>query len=139
MRVSSADQKSDLLVQEQALAAKAKLLDIQIAQTITDVGSGMNYKKKGFKQLMSMLLSGKIKHLVIMQKDRLLRFGAEILFVICKFFNIKVTILEPLQVKSPTEQLCMDLIEIMTVFTNKIYGMRSNSNKKMLKLTNAQL
>jgi len=40
----------------------------------------MNYKKRGFKQLMNMLLTNKIKHLVIMQKDRLLRFGSEIIF-----------------------------------------------------------
>jgi len=108
-----------------------------------DVGSCMNYKKRGFKQLMNMLLTNKIKHLVIMQKDRLLRFGSDIIFMICKLFNVEVTILEPSPANSPTEQLCMDLVEIMTVFTNKIYGMRSNSNKKVLiqatNLANAQL
>ena len=46
------------------------------------------------------------------------------------WFNVIVTILEPSPASSPAEQLCMDLVEIMTVFTNKIYGMRSNSNKK---------
>ena len=139
VRVSSADQKSDLKIQQQALAEKARLQNITIDSTITDIGSGMNYKKRGFKQLMNMLLTNKIKHLVIMQKDRLLRFGSEIIFVICKLF----TILEPSPANSPTEQLCMDLVEIMTVFTNKIYGMRSNSNKKVLvqavNIANAQL
>ena len=143
VRVSSADQKSDLKIQEQALTEKARLQNITIATTITDIGSGMNYKKRGFKQLMNMLLTNKIKHLVIMQKDRLLRFGSEIIFVICKLFNVQVTILEPSPATSPTEQLCMDLVEIMTVFTNKIYGMRSNSNKKVLiqaaNMVNAQL
>jgi putative resolvase len=143
VRVSSADQKSDLKIQEQALTEKARLQDITIDSTISDVGSGMNYKKRGFKQLMNMLLTNKIKHLVIMQKDRLLRFGAEIIFMICKLCNVQVTILEPSLANSPTEQLCMDLVEIMTVFTNKIYGMRSNSNKKVLiqaaNLANAQL
>ena len=143
VRVSSADQKSDLKIQEQALNEKARLQNITINSTITDVGSGMNYKKRGFKQLMNMLLTNRIKHLVIMQKDRLLRFGSEIIFIICKLFNVEVTILEPSPANSPTEQLCMDLIEIMTVFTNKIYGMRSNSNKKVLlqagNMANAQL
>ena len=62
--------------------------------------------------------------------------------MICKLFNVRVTILEPSPASSPTKQLCMDLVEIMTVFTNKIYGMRSNSNKKAIKdaiLANAQL
>ena len=140
VRVSSADQKSDLKIQELALTEKAKLQNITIHSTISDIGSGMNYKKRGFKQLINMLLTNKIKHLVIMQKDR---FGSEIIFMICKLFNVEVTILEPSLANSPTEQLCMDMVEIMTVFTNKIYGKRSNSNKKVLiqaaNIANAQL
>ena len=85
---------------------------------------------------MAMLLAGKIKHLVIMHKDRLLRFGSEIVFAVCKAMNVQVTILEESLAKSQVELLCLDLVEIMTVFTNKIYGMRSHSNKKAL---NAQL
>jgi putative resolvase len=139
VRVSSADQKSDLDVQALALTAKAKLQNIQINQTISDIGSGMNYKKKGFKQLMNMLLQGKVKHLVIMHRDRLLRFGAEIIFLICKIFNVKVTILEPSPATSPIEQLCLDMVEIITVFSSKIYGMRKNTNTKALNLANAQL
>ena len=142
VRVSSADQKKDLDVQAEALNEKAKAQSIKIDSTISDIGSGMNYKKRGFKQLLNMLLTGKITHLVLMHRDRLLRFGSEIIFMICKLFNVRVTILEPSPASSPTEQLCMDLVEIMTVFTNKIYGMRSNSNKKALRaaiLANAQL
>ena len=47
----------------------------------------MNYKKWGFKQLLNMLLTGKITHLVLMHRDRLLRFGSEIILMICKWFN----------------------------------------------------
>ena len=71
-----------------------------------------------------------------MHKDRLLRFGGEIVFAVCKAMNVHVTILEESLAKSQVELLCLDLVEIMTVFTNKIYGMRSHSNKKAL---NAQL
>ena len=92
----------------------------------------MNYKKKGFSKLLADLLSGKIKHLIIMHKDRLLRFGSEIIFAICNAFHIQITILEPSPAKSPVELLCLDLIEIMTVFSSKIYGMRSHSNKNSL-------
>ena len=132
VRVSSHDQKSDLAVQAEALSAKAKSAGIEVERTIQDIGSGMNYKKKGFVSLMSMLLAGKIKHLVIMHKDRLLRFGSEIVFGVCKAMNVQVTILEESLAKSQVELLCLDLVEIMTVFTNKIYGMRSRSNKKAL-------
>ena len=132
VRVSSHDQKSDLAVQADALSVKAKAAGIEVERTIQDIGSGMNYKKKGFVSLMSMLLAGKIKHLVIMHKDRLLRFGSEIVFAVCKAMNVRVTILEESLAKSQVELLCLDLVEIMTVFTNKIYGMRSRSNKKAL-------
>ena len=101
-------------------------------EIIQDIGSGMNYKKKGFKQLLVMLLAGKVKKLVLMHRDRLLRFGAEIILQLCTLLGVEVIILEPTLAKNPTEQLCLDLVEIMTVFTNKIYGMRSRSNLKVL-------
>ena len=132
VRVSSHDQKSDLAVQSEALSVKAKSAGLEVERTIQDIGSGMNYKKKGFVSLMAMLLAGKVKHLVIMHKDRLLRFGSEIVFAVCKAMNVRVTILEESLAKSQVELLCLDLVEIMTVFTNKIYGMRSRSNKKAL-------
>ena len=122
VRVSSHDQKTDLDTQKQALIEKAKQKNIDIDHTIQDIGSGMNYKKKGFSKLLADLLSGKIKHLIIMHKDRLLRFGSEIIFAICNAFHIQITILEPSPAKSPVELLCLDLIEIMTVFSSKIYG-----------------
>ena len=53
VRVSSADQKKDLDVQAEALNEKAKAQSIKIDSTISDIGSGMNYKKRGFKQLLN--------------------------------------------------------------------------------------
>ena len=132
VRVSSHDQKSDLVVQADALTVKAKSDGIIIERTIQDIGSGMNYKKKGFVQLLNLLLAGKVKRLVLMHKDRLLRFGAEIIFAICRAMHVEITILEPSLAKSPVELLCLDLVEIMTVFSSKIYGMRSHTNKKAL-------
>ena len=139
VRVSSADQKLDLGTQETAMKEKSKLQDIQIDGIIKDIGSGMNYKKKGFKQLLNLILNGKVKHLVLMHRDRLLRFGSEIIFIICKFMNVQVTILEPSPATSPIEQLCLDMVEIMTVFSSKIYGMRSHTNTRVIKQTIAQL
>ena len=136
VRVSSHDQKTDLAVQSEALSVKAQMAGIAIERTIQDIGSGLNYKKKGFASLLSGLLAGKIKHLVLMHRDRLLRFGSEIIFAICKAMNVEVTILEPSPAKNPVEQLAVDLIEIVTVFSSRLYGMRSHTNKKAL---NAQL
>jgi putative resolvase len=121
------------------LKEKSKLQNIQIDGIIKDIGSGMNYKKKGFKQLLNLILNGKVKHLVLMHRDRLLRFGSEIIFIICKFMNVQVTILEPSPATSPIEQLCLDMVEIMTVFSSKIYGMRSHTNTRAIKQAIAQL
>jgi len=130
VRVSSHDQKNDLVTQEATLKEKAAERGFPVAEIISDIGSGMNVKKRGFLKLMGMLLSGRISHLVIMHKDRLLRFGSEIIFLICRTFNIKVTILEESPAKTHMEQLAADLVEIVTVFSSKLYGMRSHINRK---------
>jgi len=133
VRVSSHDQKNDLVTQEANLVEKANERGFPVAQIISDIGSGMNVKKKGFLKLMGMLLSGQVSHLVLLHKDRLLRFGSEIIFLICRTFNIKVTILEECPAKTHMEQLAADLVEIVTVFSSKLYGMRSHINRRKKK------
>ena len=128
-RVSSHDQKNDLLTQQEALLNKAAERGIEIDEVITDIGSGMNCKKKGFLRLMGMILSGQLSHLVLLHKDRLLRFGGEIVFLVCKAMGVTVTVLEESPATSPMEILACDLIEIITVFSSKLYGMRSHINR----------
>lgn len=90
-RVSSYDQKSDLERQKQLLemycASKGWSFEI-----VSDLGSGMNYNKKGLKRLINSILMGEIGRLVITHKDRLLRFGAELIFSICEMKNVEVII-----------------------------------------------
>ena len=80
-----------------------------------------------------------IDHIILNHKDRLLRFGSEIIFSICQFFNIKVTIIEKQDVDFENE-LVQNVLEIMTVFTSKLYGSRSHKNKnKIIQATTQQL
>ena len=58
-----------------------------------DLGSGLNYKKRGLRQLIKRICAGDIGHLVITHKDRLLCYGAEIVFGLCEEFNVEVTII----------------------------------------------
>ena len=81
-----------------------------------------------------MLLQGQVKELILRHKDRLLRCGSEIVFQICEFMGVKVTILETQPEKPPMEHFCLDLVEIMTVFCSKIYGHRSHQHRKCLTL-----
>ena len=130
-RVSSYDQKSDLDRQKQLLemycASKGWAFEI-----VSDLGSGMNYNKKGLKRLISSILTGEIGRLVITHKDRLLRFGAELIFSICEMKNVEVIIVN--QGDEPTfeEELAKDVLEIITVFSARLYGSRSNKNKKII-------
>ncbi len=69
-------------------------------ETIKDLGSGLNYKKKGLKRLINLILTNQVERLVITHKDRLLRFGAELIFLMCDEFQTEVIIVN----KSKEEQ-----------------------------------
>ena len=80
-------------------------------------------------RLLGLILSGQVKELILTRKDRLLRFGSEIIFQICKHFGVKVTIIFESAIKEPMEQFALDVIEIITVFSSRIYGLRSHKKK----------
>ena len=137
VRVSTRGQKDDLKVQETSLSEKSTLLGIKLDSIISDVGSGINCKKKGLKLLIAQVLSGNVKHIVLMHKDRLLRFGYEIIEQLCQAMQVKITILEESPFKTKEQILCGNMIEILTVYCSAFYGMRSHSNKP--KSQNAQV
>ena len=91
-RVSSHDQKKDLITQAELLGAYCATHGWRY-EVIEDLGSGMNYRKKGLKKLLNAIINREIKRLVITHKDRLLRFGAEIVFTLCESRNIEVVII----------------------------------------------
>jgi putative resolvase len=99
---------------------------------IKDLGSGMNYHKKGLKQLLDQLTTGQIGRLVLTHKDRLLRFGAELIFSLCSAKGVEVILIN--QGDEPTfeEELAKDVLEIITVFSARLYGARSHKNKQLL-------
>lgn len=129
-RVSSHDQKNDLGTQVSMLKSGAESAGNPVAEVVTDIGSGMNMKKRGFLKLMGWILSGRVSHLVLLHRDRLLRFGADLVFLVCRHLGVKITILEPSPAKNLMEQLATDLVEIVTVFSSRLYGMRSHQNRK---------
>lgn len=130
-RVSSRDQKEDLERQQIMLEGYCAAKGWK-AETIKDLGSGMNYKKKGLSQLLEMILRKKVKRLVITHKDRLLRFGSELVFAICAMQNIEIIIIHRGEQPSFEEELTKDVLEIITVFSARLYGSRSHKNKKLI-------
>ena len=130
-RVSSHDQKEDLPRQKEVLAAYCASHGWTY-EILADLGSGMNYKKKGLKRLIEAILCRKIKRRVISHKDRLLRFGSELIFTLCELHHIEIVIINQGEDLSFEEELTQDVLEIITVFAARLYGARSHNNKKLV-------
>ena len=130
-RVSAKHQKDDLERQKQVLEmyCASNGWDFEI---ISDLGSGINYNKKGLKTLINAIIDGEIDRLVITHKDRLLRFGAELIFAICEAKEVEVVIINKGEDSTFEEDLAIDVLEIITVFSARLYGARSHKNKKLI-------
>jgi putative resolvase len=130
-RVCSHDQKEDLKRQAEILATYCSKHGWNF-QVIQDLGSGMNYQKKGLKNLIQLILEKRISRLVLTHKDRLLRFGAELIFALCEVKQIEVILINKGDEVSFEEELAQDVLEIITVFSARLYGSRSKKNKKLI-------
>lgn len=130
-RVSSHKQKDDLERQienmRMYLISKGKPFEI-----ITDIGSGINYKKKGLKELLRLITQNKVDKVVVLYKDRLLRFGFELVEYIANLYNCEIEIVDHTE-KSEQQELVEDLVQIITVFSCKLQGKRANKARKIVK------
>ncbi len=130
-RVSSHDQKEDLRRQEQTLECYCSAHGWSF-EVISDLGSGLNYSKKGLRSLINKIMEAKIGRLVLTHKDRLLRFGSELIFAICAARGIEVVLVNQGDQPSFEEELASDVLEIITVFSARLYGSRSHKNRKLM-------
>lgn len=127
-RVSTYSQKKDLDSQQELF--KIKFPDNTI---VTDIGSGINFKRKGLLFLLEQSLKGNINELIITHKDRLCRFGFEIISKVIEFNGGKIVVLYDEEIVSPEQELVRDLISITTVFSSRLYGLRSHSLKRQIR------
>jgi len=126
-RVSSLKQKEDLGRQEEMMKSLYPSYEI-----IKDIGSGINYNRKGLQKLIKYALDGEIDEVVIEYKDRLTRFGYELIeYIIKEQSNGRIKILNKDEEKTPMEEMTVDLVSIMNVYVAKINGLRKY--KKMIK------
>lgn len=117
-RVSSQKQKADLERQIEFLKSKFPTYEI-----ISDIGSGINFKRKGLLSILDFAMQGKLKDVVVAHKDRLCRFGFEILEHIFKYTGATITIIEDTK-EDPSEDLSRDIMSIITVFSARYHGSR---------------
>ncbi len=130
-RVSSHEQKADL-ARQAALLESFCSTHGWVHEIIQDLGSGLNYSKKGLKKLIKEICSGGIERLVVTHKDRLLRFGSELIFSLCEQFGTEVVIINASEEATFEDDLVQDVLEIITVFSARLYGSRSRKNKQLL-------
>lgn len=130
-RVSSNKQKDDLERQienmKMYLTAQGKPYEI-----ITDIGSGINYNNKGLKELIQRITQNKVEKVVVLYKDRLLRFGFELVEYIASLHDCNIEIIDNTE-KTEQQELVEDLVQIITVFSCKLQGKRANKTRKLVK------
>jgi len=134
-RVLRHDQKVDLERQKQVLKlyrGNCTASQGWTFEVITNPGSGMNYRKQGLRHLLNGILDGNVERLVLIHKDRLLRFGAELVFALCQARQVEVVIINQGDDAGFEEELANDVREIITVFSARLYGSRSHRNQKLI-------
>ena len=129
-RVSSKKQSDDLERQINNLntyiSSKYDSFDI-----ITDIGSGINYNNPGLKKLIEKINKKEVDLIIVLYKDRLLRFGFELVEYFAELNNVKIEILDKID-KNQDEELVEDLVQIITVFSCKIQGKRKTKTKQLI-------
>ena len=126
-RVSTNSQKEDLERQIEYFRHQFPNHEI-----IRDIGSGINFKRKGFNSILDDAIKGNIGEVVVTHKDRLCRFGFELVLRIIESSNGKIVVLDKKET-SPEKELVDDILSIITVFSTRLYGLRSHSIKKKIK------
>ena len=129
--VSSQKQKGDLLRQVDNVKTYMYSKGYQF-EVITDIGSGIDYNKKGLNQLLDMVANSEVDKIVILYKDRLIKFGYELIENLCTKFGTTIEIIDNTE-KTEQQELVEDMIQIITVFSCRLKGKRSNKAKKMIK------
>jgi predicted site-specific integrase-resolvase len=127
-RVSSLGQKDDLERQIELLSKTYPNHTL-----ISDIGSGMNMNRKGLRKIIDEAIKGNVNEVVIVYKDRLCRFGYELVEdIINKYSSGKIIILKNNEKKEIKEELVDDVLQIMNIFVAKINGMRKYKKKNKI-------
>ena len=108
-----------------------EIKDLKSPVILSEVGSGLNDKRKKLHQLLDMVMQGKVDRVFVTYRDRLTRFGFNYLEKICNYHNVKIIVVKDItKEKSVQEELTEDMMALIASFSGKLYGMRSK-NKRM--------
>ena len=127
-RVSTRNQKDDLQKQVDFLRTFCNARGMIVDSCIEDYGSGLNYNRKKWNQLLDDVMDRKIKTIVISSKDRFIRFGYDWFEKFCLKFETSIIVVNN-DALSPNEELVEDIISILHIFSCRLYGLRKYKNK----------
>ena len=130
VRVSNKKQEDDLNRQKENLESYLKKTN-QEYEIVSDIGSGINYNKPGLKKLIEKINKKEVDEIVVLYKDRLLRYGFELIEYFASLNNVKIRVLDKIN-KTEDEELVEDLVQIITEFSFKMQGKRKSKIKKIL-------
>lgn len=122
-RVSGHDQKSDLESQKKALEQFVVAKGLSVDMWLSNIGSGLNYKRKHFNSLLIDIENKTISKIVIAHKDRFVRFGYEWFDDFCKRHGCEIVVIN-VESLSPAEEVTKDLLTIIHCFSSRLYGLR---------------
>ncbi len=92
----------------------------------------MNYQKRGLLRLLKLILQGKLQRLVLENRDRLLRFGTDLVLWLCRQRGVEVIIIEADAQQGFEQGLARDVLETITVFSSRLYGRRAHQRRQVL-------
>lgn len=127
-RVSNRNQSDDLENQVKFIQDHVNGKGLILDEIISDIGSGLNYKRKKWNKLLDDVMNNKIDTIYITYKDRFIRFGYEWFENLCHKYNTNLIVLNN-KTTSPQKELVEDLIAIIQVFSCRIYGLRKYKKK----------
>ena len=127
-RVSTRNQKEDLQNQVTFLRQFCNAKGMIVDQCIGEYGSGLNYNRKKWNQLLEEVMEQKVKTIVVTHKDRFIRFGYDWFERFCEKFHTTIVIVNNEEL-SPQEELVQDMLSILHVFSCRLYGLRKYKNQ----------
>ena len=136
-RVSSHEQKNSGDLDRQVSYLVSNVSDLQNPLVLSEVGSGLNDNRVKIQKLIEMVMNDEVHRIFVTYKDRLTRFGFHYLETICKHHNVSIHILKEYsndsKEKTIHDELVEDMISLVSSFSGRIYGLRSQKAKKIEK------
>ena len=138
-RVSSHEQKQKGDLDRQIMFLLTNISDLQQPVVLSEVGSGLNDKREKFQTFVKMVINDEVSRIFVTYKNRLTRFGFNMLEEICKLKDVQIIVVNQDKEKQSVEdELVSDMMRVIVSFSGKLYDMKSNNKKKKVEISDLE-